>query len=121
LEKPILAECAALHALSNRENLTALAFQMAELSIIECDIFRISHTPSTFGTGNGNEDGEIFFQSGIGYFSVQYYTKGVTLKMKCATLNLEMCNIFFFSPNQLPAFRFQTAKLTSQIIINFVI
>jgi hypothetical protein len=29
----------------------------------------------------------------IGYFSVYYYTKCVWLKMKCVTLNLEMCNI----------------------------
>jgi hypothetical protein len=32
------------------------------LSLIECDIFWIFHTPSTFGTGNGNEDGEFFFR-----------------------------------------------------------
>jgi hypothetical protein len=43
LEKVILAECAALHALSNNENLTALAFQMVELAIIEYDIFMIFH------------------------------------------------------------------------------
>jgi hypothetical protein len=36
-----------------------MAFQTAELSIIEYDIFRIFHTPSTFGTGN--EDGGFFF------------------------------------------------------------
>jgi hypothetical protein len=60
LEKSILAECAALHALSNNENLTALSFQMAELYVIEYDNFRIFNTASTFGTGNGNEDGGIF-------------------------------------------------------------
>jgi hypothetical protein len=49
------AECAPLHALSNNENL-----QTAELSIIEYEFFRIFHTPSTFGTGNGNEDGGFF-------------------------------------------------------------
>jgi hypothetical protein len=59
LEKSILAKCAALHTLSNNENLTALALvQVAELSIIEYDM--IFHTPSTFGTGNGNDDGEFF-------------------------------------------------------------
>jgi hypothetical protein len=63
LENWILAECAALHALSNNKNLTALAFQMAELPIIEYDIFMIFHTPSTFG--NGNDDGEIFFRFGV--------------------------------------------------------
>jgi hypothetical protein len=41
--------------LYNKRNRTAKAFQTAELSIIECDIFKIFHTPSTFGTGNGNE------------------------------------------------------------------
>jgi hypothetical protein len=45
-----------VHALSNNRNWTALAFQTAELSIIEYDIFKFFHTP-----GNGNEDGEIFF------------------------------------------------------------
>jgi hypothetical protein len=33
-----------VHALSNDENLTALAFQMTELSVIEYGIFRIFHT-----------------------------------------------------------------------------
>jgi hypothetical protein len=33
---------------------------MAELSIIEYDIFKIFYTPFIFGTGNGNEDGGIF-------------------------------------------------------------
>jgi hypothetical protein len=61
LEKPILAECAAPHALSNKRSRTAKAFQTAELSAIECDIFKFFHTPSTFGTGNGNDTGGIFF------------------------------------------------------------
>jgi hypothetical protein len=56
----MLAECAAVHALSNNENRTLLALQSAELSIIEYDIFMIFHIPSTFGTGNGDEDGRIF-------------------------------------------------------------
>jgi hypothetical protein len=60
LEKPISAECAAPHALSNKRNRTAKAFQTAELSIIEYDIFKIFPNPSTFGTGNGNEAGGIF-------------------------------------------------------------
>jgi hypothetical protein len=42
---------------SNNENRTAIAFQTAQLSIIEYDIFKFSPTPSTFGTGNGNEAG----------------------------------------------------------------
>jgi hypothetical protein len=47
---------AALRALSNNENRTAeIAFQTAELSIIEYDIFKFFPSPSTFGTGNGNE------------------------------------------------------------------
>jgi hypothetical protein len=50
-----------LHALSNNENRTAIAFQTAELSIIEYDIFKFFHIPSTFETGNGNEAGGIFF------------------------------------------------------------
>jgi hypothetical protein len=33
---------------------------MAELSISEYDIFKFFFTPSTFGTGNGNEAGGIF-------------------------------------------------------------
>jgi hypothetical protein len=66
LEKPISAECAAPHALSNKRNRTAKAFQTAELSIIECDIFEFFHTPSTFGTGNGNDTGGIFSS---GFFS----------------------------------------------------
>jgi hypothetical protein len=44
--------------LSNNENRYALAFQKAELSIIVglYGIFKFVHTPSTFGTRNGNED-----------------------------------------------------------------
>jgi hypothetical protein len=61
LKMPISAECAAPHALSNKRNRTAKAFQTAELFIIECDIFKFFHTPSTFGTGNGNDTGGIFF------------------------------------------------------------
>jgi hypothetical protein len=61
MEKPILAQCAALRALSNNENRTAIAFQTAELSIIEYDIFKFFPTPSTFGTGNGNEADGIFY------------------------------------------------------------
>jgi hypothetical protein len=61
--KPILAQCAALHAQSNNENMTALAFQTDELSIIEYGIFRFFHTPSTFGTRNGNEDGGFFLSA----------------------------------------------------------
>jgi hypothetical protein len=45
LEKSISADCATLHAPSTNENPTALAFQTAELSIIEHDIFRIFHAP----------------------------------------------------------------------------
>jgi hypothetical protein len=33
---------------------------MADLSVIEYDIFKFFHTPFAFGIGNGNEDGEIF-------------------------------------------------------------
>jgi hypothetical protein len=69
IEKPILAQCAALRALSNNENQTAIAFETAELSAIEYDIFKFFPTPSTFGTGNGNEDGGIFFI----WFGVPYY------------------------------------------------
>jgi hypothetical protein len=61
LEMPISTECAAPHALSNKRNRTAIAFQTAEVSIIECEIFKFSPTPSTFGTGNGNDTGGIFF------------------------------------------------------------
>jgi hypothetical protein len=61
LEKPISAECAATHALSNKRNRTAKAFLTAELSMIECGIFKFFHTPSTFGTGNGNDAGRIFY------------------------------------------------------------
>jgi hypothetical protein len=61
MEKPISAQCAALRALCNNENRTAIAFQTAELSIIEHDIFKFFPTPSTFGTGNGNEPDGIFF------------------------------------------------------------
>jgi hypothetical protein len=60
VEKPILAQCAALCALSNNENQTAIAFQTAELSIIEYDIIKFFPTSSTFGTGNGNEADGIF-------------------------------------------------------------
>jgi hypothetical protein len=63
LEKPISAECAAVHALSNNENQTTLSFQTAELSIIECDIFRIFHATSTFG--NGKENGAFFIWFGV--------------------------------------------------------
>jgi hypothetical protein len=66
IEKPILAQCAALRALSNNENRTAKAFQTAELSIIEHDIFMFFPTSSTFGTGNGNNTGGIFL-SGLVY------------------------------------------------------
>jgi hypothetical protein len=58
---PISAECAAPRALSNKRNRTAIAFQTAELYIIEYDIFKFFPTPSTFGTGNGNEASGIFF------------------------------------------------------------
>jgi hypothetical protein len=61
IEKPISAQCAALRALSNNENRTAVTFQSAELFIIQYDIFKFFPTPSTFGTGNGNEAGGIFF------------------------------------------------------------
>jgi hypothetical protein len=46
----------ALRVLSNNENRTAIAFQTAEY-----DIFKFFHTPSTFGTGNRNEAGGIFY------------------------------------------------------------
>jgi hypothetical protein len=49
-----------MRALSNKVNRTAIAFQTAELSIIKYDIFKFFPTPSTFGTGNGNEPGGIF-------------------------------------------------------------
>jgi hypothetical protein len=45
LGKSISAECADPHALSNKKKLTALSFQMAELSIIEYDIFTFFPTP----------------------------------------------------------------------------
>jgi hypothetical protein len=63
LEKPISAECAALHVLSDNENRTAseIAFKTTELAIIEYEIFKFVHTRFTFGTGNGYEDGGIFF------------------------------------------------------------
>jgi hypothetical protein len=48
-----------VHTQSNNENRIATAFQMAELSIIEYDIFKFFPTPSTFG--NGNEANGIFF------------------------------------------------------------
>jgi hypothetical protein len=38
-EKPTLAEFAALNALSNNANLTALSFETADLSAVEYDIF----------------------------------------------------------------------------------
>jgi hypothetical protein len=47
--------------LYNNENRTAIAFQTAELSIIEYDFFKFFPTLSTFGTGNGNEAGGIFY------------------------------------------------------------
>jgi hypothetical protein len=59
--KAISAECAALRALSNNENRTATAFKTVELSITEYDISKFISTPSTFGTGNGNEAGGIFY------------------------------------------------------------
>jgi hypothetical protein len=34
---------------------------MADLSMNEYDISKFFHTPSTFGTGNGNDTGGIFF------------------------------------------------------------
>jgi hypothetical protein len=40
-----LEQCAALRALSNNENQTAIAFQTAELSIIEYVIFKFFPTP----------------------------------------------------------------------------
>jgi hypothetical protein len=63
LKTPILAQRAALHAVSNNENLTALAFSTAELSVIVglYDILKFFHTPSTFRTGNENEDGGFFY------------------------------------------------------------
>jgi hypothetical protein len=63
LKTQILEQCAALHALSNNKNLTALAFKTAELSNTEyiMTIFKFFHTLSTFETGNRNEDGVIFF------------------------------------------------------------
>jgi hypothetical protein len=54
-----------IHALSNNENRTAIAFQTAELSIIEYDIFKFFPTPSTYGTENENEAGGIFFRFGV--------------------------------------------------------
>jgi hypothetical protein len=71
LEKPISAECAAPHALSNKRNRTAKAYQTAELSIIECDIFKFFHTPSTFGTGYGNDTGG-FFLSGLVFLIAEW-------------------------------------------------
>jgi hypothetical protein len=44
-KKKTLAQCAALHALSKNGNWTAIAFQTAELSIIEYNIFKFFHTP----------------------------------------------------------------------------
>jgi hypothetical protein len=35
------------------------------LSIIEYEICRIFHTPSAFGTGNGNEAGGFFIWLGV--------------------------------------------------------
>jgi hypothetical protein len=48
IEKSTLAEFAALNALSNNANLTALCFEMAELSAVEHDIFMFFHTLSPF-------------------------------------------------------------------------
>jgi hypothetical protein len=59
IEKLTLAQCAALHALSNNGNQVPLSFQTAELFIIECENVRIFHTPSTFGAGN--EDDRFFY------------------------------------------------------------
>jgi hypothetical protein len=61
LEMPISAEYATPHVLSNKRNRTAIAFQTAELYIIEYDIFKSFPNPSTFGTRNGNEAGGFFF------------------------------------------------------------
>jgi hypothetical protein len=57
VEKSTLAEFAALNALSNNANLTALSFEMAELSAIEYDIFMFFHTPSTTYPKIMGEDG----------------------------------------------------------------
>jgi hypothetical protein len=48
---------------------------MAELSIIEYDIFKFFPTPSTFGTGNGNETGGFFIRFGVPDYSMDgaYY------------------------------------------------
>jgi hypothetical protein len=48
-------------AYSKNENVISQAFQTYELSITEYDIFKFFHTPSTVGTGNGNEDGGILY------------------------------------------------------------
>jgi hypothetical protein len=50
-----------LRAVFKNENRTGIALQTAELSVIEYDIFKFFPTPSTFGNGNGNEAGGIFF------------------------------------------------------------
>jgi hypothetical protein len=43
--KSRVAKCAALRASSNNENLTAVAFQMDDLTVIEYEIFMFFHTP----------------------------------------------------------------------------
>jgi hypothetical protein len=63
LEKPILAECAALRGLSNKGNLIALAFQTVSYLSLNMAFSGFFHTPATFGTGIGNEDGGIFLSS----------------------------------------------------------
>jgi hypothetical protein len=52
VEKPTLAEFAALNVLSNKANLTAVSFEMAELSAVECNIFMFfSISPHPFAPG----------------------------------------------------------------------
>jgi hypothetical protein len=57
---------------------------MAELSIIECDIFKFFHTTSTFGTGNGNDTGGIFF---IRFGSSDYWMDGAYIGQNQKLLN----------------------------------
>jgi hypothetical protein len=47
------------------KTLTLLSFQTAELSLIECDIFRIFHILSTFGNENG---GFFFIRFGVPHY-----------------------------------------------------
>jgi hypothetical protein len=58
------------HAMNLRKSHTALAFKMAELSVTEYDIFKFFYTPSTFWTGNGNEDGGIFYPPWCPWFVI---------------------------------------------------